>query len=357
MKQYRLLFIFLPFMLAGCETSENSAVLRPADALSIASWNVQALFDGEESGQEYADYRASTGWTNEKYLARLNTLGTAIKSMAAQAPDIIALLEVENSKVLEDLARGQLAKQGYQYTFFGVNRNMGLGLGIISRYPFEETLIHSITDNGETSPRPVLEVRVRVGGAPVVVLACHWKSKVDGEAETEHKRKASARVVLRRVRELREENIPVIVVGDLNENHDEFFRTGQSTISALMPDDSLAAEIAGAVQMDFLILSQEKPPQSSAFSETLPESVALYTPWDNELLGGSYNYQNEWESIDHLLLSSALFDNAGWDFDSCALLNAAPFIKTNGKPYSYNADTGNGLSDHLPLLLNLKLCK
>jgi endonuclease/exonuclease/phosphatase family metal-dependent hydrolase len=159
------------------------------------------------------------------------------------------------------------------------------------------------------------------------------------------------------VRELRTENIPVIVMGDLNENHDEFFRTGQSSISALMPDDPLAAEIAGSVQMDFLILSQKKPPQVSAFSETLPESVALYTPWDNELLGGSYNYQNEWESIDHFLLSSALFDNAGWDFDSCAVLNTAPFIKANGKPYTYNADTGNGLSDHLPLLLNLKLCK
>jgi endonuclease/exonuclease/phosphatase family metal-dependent hydrolase len=159
------------------------------------------------------------------------------------------------------------------------------------------------------------------------------------------------------VRELRAENIPVIVMGDLNENHDEFFRTGQSSISALMPDDSLTAEITGGVQADFLILSQEKPPRVSAFSEASQEIVALYTPWDNELLGGSYNYQNEWESIDHFLLSDALFDNAGWDFDSCALLNAAPFIKDNGKPYIYNMDTGNGLSDHLPLLLNLKLYK
>jgi endonuclease/exonuclease/phosphatase family metal-dependent hydrolase len=357
MKQYRLLFIFLPFLLAGCETSENSASLHTADALSIVTWNVQTLFDGEESGYEYADYRASTGWTNEKYLARLNTLGAAINSMTAQAPDIIALIEVENSKVLEDLVTGPLAKKRYQYTFFGVNQNMSLGLGIISRYPLEETLIHSITDMGETSPRPVLEAHVRVGDAPVVLLACHWKSKVDGDAATEHKRKASARVVLRRVRELRAENIPVIVMGDLNENHDEFFRTGQSSISALMPDDSLTAEITGGVQTDFLILSQEKPPRVSAFSETSSEIVALYTPWDNELLGGSYNYQNEWESIDHFLLSSALFDNAGWDFDSCALLNAAPFIKNNGKPYTYNKDTGNGLSDHLPLLLNLKLCK
>jgi endonuclease/exonuclease/phosphatase family metal-dependent hydrolase len=347
MKQYWLLFVFLPLLLAGCKASENAA-----DVLSIATWNVQTLFDGEESGYEHAAYRASTGWTSEKYLARLNTLGAAIKSMTAQAPDIIALIEVENSKVLEDLVTGPLAKKGYHYTFFGANHMM-LGLGIISRYPLEEAITHSITSEGETSPRPVLEARIRVGDAAVVLLACHWKSKVDGAAATERQRMASARVVLRRVRELRAENIPVIVTGDLNENHDEFFRTGQSGISALMPDDLVAAAVAGSVQMNFLILSHEKPPQASSFEDT-PEIVAFYTPWDNELSGGTYNYRNEWESIDHFLLSSALFDNAGWDFASCVLFNAAPFVKDNGKPYTYNADTGNGLSDHLPILLNLK---
>jgi hypothetical protein len=204
----------------------------------------------------------------------------------------------------------------------------------------------------------VLEARLTIEDKPLVLFACHWKSKVDGEEKTESNRKASARVILRRLREIQQEipEIPVVVMGDLNENHDEFFRLGESTVSALMPDDPKASEIAGAVQTDFLIVSPQKPPQAASFNGK-DEAVALYSPWGNELLGGSYNYQDTWETIDHFLLSTALFNGSGWDFDSCALVNTEPFIKANGKPYTYNADMGNGLSDHLPLLLTLTQIK
>jgi len=351
MKRYSLLLV-LPLLLAGCNATEDSRTAH--GTLSIATWNVQALFDGEESGYEYEDYRRSTGWTDEKYQARLNTLGAAIKRMATRTPDIIALIEIENIHALADLIQGPLAKEGYQYAYFGAYPNRGLGLGIISRYPFEESISHSFTAKGESSPRPMLEVRVCVEGHSVVLLACHWKSKVDGAEASEAKRKSSARLALRRLRELHSERIPVILMGDLNENYDEFVRIGQSNVCALMPDDPAAAAITADVQMDFLILSREKPPLASAFPALDPEPVALYTPWDNELIGGSYNYRNAWESIDHFLLSSALFDDADWEFASYAVLTNAPFIKANGKPYTYDADTGNGLSDHLPLLLTLK---
>jgi endonuclease/exonuclease/phosphatase family metal-dependent hydrolase len=337
--------------LSGCETAETAQA--SSGRLTIGTWNVQTLFDGEESGYEYPDYSVAAGWTSEKYQARLNVIASAIGRMVEQAPDIIALIEVENAKVLEDLIKGPLAKQGYQHSFFGGNRNAALGIGIISRFPFEQTLIHSIICNGETSPRPVLEARLIIEDKPLVLFACHWKSKVDGEEKTEPKRKDSARVILRRLREIQREDpgIPVIVMGDLNENHDEFFRLGESSVSALMPDDPKASEVAGHIQTDFLIVSPQKPPQATAFNKD--ESLALYSPWWNELPGGSYNYKDAWESIDHFLLSTALFNGSGWDFDSCALINREPFVRSNGKPHTYSAGTGNGLSDHLPLVLTL----
>ncbi|MDR2537442.1 MAG: endonuclease/exonuclease/phosphatase family protein [Treponema sp.] len=350
--KYIFLFSLCSLFLSGCETAETSQA--SSGRLTIATWNVQTLFDGEESGYEYPDYSLAAGWTSEKYQARLNGIADAIGRMVEKAPDIIALIEVENAKVLEDLITGPLAKQGYRHSFFGGNRNAALGIGIISRFPFEQTLIHSITSQGETSPRPVLEARFIIEDKPLVLFACHWKSKADGEEKTEPKRKDSARVILRRLREIRQEGsgIPVIVMGDLNENHDEFFRLGESSVSALMPDDPKASELAEHIQTDFLIISPQKPPQATAFNNK-DEALALYSPWWNELIGGSYNYKDTWETIDHFLLSAALFNGSGWDFDSCALINKEPFVRSNGKPYVYSAGTGNGLSDHLPLVLTL----
>jgi hypothetical protein len=48
-------------------------------------------------------------------------------------------------------------------------------------------------------------------------------------------------------------------------------------------------------------------------------------------------------------------DGAGWDFDSCTVIDVEPFINAYGYPASYNPKTGNGLSDHAPLFLTLRL--
>jgi endonuclease/exonuclease/phosphatase family metal-dependent hydrolase len=234
-----------------------------------------------------------------------------------------------------------------------------------------ETKAHSVTYDGETSPRPVLEVRLRPGNMPLTLFICHWKSKLGGDDETEVLRRASARVILRRLQEIREEepDMPVIIMGDLNENYDEFYRRAGSVVSALLPDDPKAAEFSGfardngdleagleagqvrGAQTDFLIVSRQKPPQTRYFAMG---AVALYSPWGNELEKGSYSYQNEWETIDHFLLSEGLFDQRDWEFDSCEALHKEPFISDRGIPQTYNPRTGYGLSDHLPLLLKLK---
>jgi endonuclease/exonuclease/phosphatase family metal-dependent hydrolase len=374
-------------------------------ALSIMTWNTQALFDGAETGTEYDEYLEAAGWGEEKYTARLNSFSRAIDQIAAKAPDILALQETENSLVLEKLAQGSLSKYGYQWTFFANNPGASLGIGILSRFPLTETRVHSITWDEETTPRPILEVWLQPRDKPLVLLICHWKSKLGGDSVTESLRRASARVILRRIREIGKDypDMPVIVMGDLNENHDEFYRQAGSIISALIPDDPKAAELAGFIpdpeeteqerpepeeaepeeseqeesepegsgsdgpafavqtqgekttrrqkQEDYLILSGEKPPVSAYFH---PEATVLYSPWGKELQEGSYYYKNAWETIDHFLLTPSLFDGEGWDFDSSFVVKTEPFVNSQGYPNTYNPRTGNGLSDHLPLMLILK---
>ncbi|MDR2095849.1 MAG: endonuclease/exonuclease/phosphatase family protein [Treponema sp.] len=345
---------------------------KSENSLTIVSWNVQALFDAEENGTEYQEYTAAAGWDRDKYQARLNMLGQAFGKMDETSPDIVALLEVENSQILADIAQGPLEKQGYKWTFFANNPGNSLGLGILSKYPFEQAKAHSLTYYEDTTPRPVLEIHIKIQETPLVLFICHWKSKLGGDLATEPLRKASARILLRRIREISNDSpeTPIVIMGDLNENYDEFYRQTGQYISALLPDDPQAAEIAGyqdngeeggteggsltdtAIQIDYLILSHNKPPKAQHFPE---DAIVFYSPWADELEEGSYNYKNAWETIDHFLLNDALFTQSGWNFETCKVIKEEPFINAAGVPFLYNPRTGLGLSDHLPILLKIRM--
>ena len=345
-----------------------------AGTFTAAVWNVQALFDGNETGGEYTEYLEASGWTAEKYRARVTAISRGIAQMIRPAgaagtmpsgtvlPDLIGLVELENPTVLDDLALYEISKRGYCWTAFAAIPGSSLGIGIISRYPVTDVRSHSITVGKDTAPRPVLEVRIAPNEKPLVFLLCHWKSKLGGDDATEALRRASARVVSRRLYEIKAEEpeTPVIVMGDLNENHDEFRRRSGKVLTALLPDEGDAAEVAyngvpagrsAGAGNNFLVISGEKPPRADNFHDTV---LALYSPWAGELTEGSYYYREEWETIDHFLLSDGLFDNTGWEYADARTANTAPFTGTDGTPSAYIPRYGGGLSDHLPLLLHLR---
>jgi endonuclease/exonuclease/phosphatase family metal-dependent hydrolase len=356
-------FLVSPFVLLGGALilgacSLPAEEISPPGTLRVVTWNVQALFDGNQSGVEYDDYLTEAGWAEEKFSARVTAISQAIGRIEGGAPDIVALEEIENLQCLEALASGELAKYGYGWTYFSKNKGAPLGIGVLSRIPFTEARVHGMVWNRETAPRPVLELWLEPEGAPLALFVCHWKSKLGGDDNTETLRRASARIILRRIREIRSTrpDVPAVIMGDLNENYDEFYRRGGTTLSALLPDDPDASDFIGGKSGglsggdDFLVLSGEKPPAAVNFDSSTP---AFYSPWGQELQGGSYYYRNEWETIDHFLLSEQLFDQRGWDFDWCQVLAQEPFIKDGGVPNAYNPRSGGGISDHLPLLLVL----
>ena len=328
-----------------------------------AERNVEALFDGTDQGNEYGDYTGDAGWTEEKYRARLNGIAGALKGSEDEGlgADILALIEVENAEVLRDLA--EAAGLDYRWAFFAGAPDGAIGVGILSRFPLSEPRAHSAHFSAGTVPRPVAEVRVDTGAGPLILLVCHWKSKLGGDKKTEPLRRAGAAIIARRLEELAatEPGAPVIILGDLNENHDEFVRTGGAWPCALLPDSAEAADLAkrAGPRRDFLVLSGQKPPDAAFF----PGVPALYSPWldeaksggpnDFEEYQGSYYYKDSWETIDHVLLNAAFFDGLGWEYGGFRAAAEPPFIGDSGTPQGYNPRTGNGLSDHLPLVLYL----
>jgi len=423
---------------AGCDL--HGAGGRGAagrDSIAIMTWNVQLLFDGVEEGTEFREFREAAGWSREKYLGRVNVIARAIGEME-RVPDIIALQEVESAQVVADLAAA-LSAHRYRWTHFARIPGMSLGVGLLSRYPLEGARAHSVYIDGDTAPRPMLEARVNMPGRAralaagagdagsagatgssgdagsagvtgsaggignigsadgedgadedgfsLLLFVCHWKSKRGGADETESTRRASARIILRRMRELAQTNpsLPVIVIGDLNVTHDEFVRGRSMMMRSLMPDEPRAAEFAlqyalskrrsserrssgrpsaerhfGAgvsaleLQQDFIVISHNKPPEARHFPDGV---LALYSPWTVEKEDGSFFFRNSWETIDHFLLSAQLFDGFGWEFCDSRVINVPPFASADGLPNAYNPRTGRGISDHLPLMLFLRMAE
>ncbi|MCL2185296.1 MAG: endonuclease/exonuclease/phosphatase family protein [Treponema sp.] len=359
MKNQKFWFVFfMGFLLTGCaacvineEAGESSgSQTKFAESLRLMTWNVHNLFDGEDNGNEYDEFLQSSGWSAEKYLGRLNTISDAIGRIDP-LPDIIMLMELESLRTIEDIAHSM--KSGYSWSHFASNPGSAIGLGVMSRYPLTEIKTHSISIDDDTTPRPVLEARVEIDTENFVLFVCHWKSKIGGDAATENIRRASARVILRRVRELQKEkpDLGIIIAGDLNLNYDEFYRQNASMICALLPDDPYCAQLSSGIQKDFLVISKNKPPLPVHFPN---DSIVFYSPWMNELENGSYFYKNDWETIDHFLISNHFFNNKGFEYEKTVIVNSAPFANASGVPVAYNTRSGLGLSDHLPLLLTLK---
>ena len=349
---YNVSFLAVVWILSGCApqmwSRGQSAEIKP---IVIMTWNVHNLFDGKDDGFEYAEFLQSAGWSHEKYMNRINTISAAIKRLEP-LPDIILLQEIENHLILEDLTLAM--PRGYSWSHFANNPG-GIGLGILSRIPLDDVRTHSITVGGITTPRPVLETRVLTEQGDFIIMVCHWKSKVGGVDVTEYNRRASARTILRRVQEIweSEPKLGIIIAGDLNVCHDDFFRRGMNVICSLLPDDPVCVEFVnslGIEQKDFIVISGNKPPLPVYFSD---ETVVFYSPWINELDNGSYLYRNNWETIDHFLVSGQFFETSNWLYDKTQVLDFEPFAGHQGTPVPYNPRTGMGLSDHLPLLLTL----
>jgi len=323
--------------------------------LTIVSWNVQALFDAIPDGWEYDEYSPDSGWTDDAYAARLMGIGTAILATTEGGPDIAVLIEVEGGSVTRDLVEGPLAKGGYRWYASYLPPGCPLAPAVISRFPILDARTHSVAEEGSSFSRPILEVRVDVDGQPLVILACHWKSKLGGADSTESDRIAAAAAVGRRIVSLAEldAELPVIVAGDLNESVDEFARRGRGMRTAILPEDadgalSLDSESTRRVEPSLVARSSLPPWDSSA------EGVlALYSPWWRSPWRGSYYYDG-WETIDHFLLSDTLFDGGGWDYDSFRVVDDPEFVNQMGRPLRYNPRTGLGLSDHLPILIALR---
>ncbi len=338
----RTLFVFITvalviFASCGCDLENHSA-----SSCVVMTYNVQDLFDAYVCGTEYPEFTPEQGWSTEQYKERLRRTARAITQEHGLIPDIVVLQEIENEQVVEDLLREHLGKRGFQWYAVSHDRETAIQTGIISRFPITAVRLHGVINQ-----RSLLEATFHIEGEEIVLFALHGKSNLGGVEESEDKRLATAKALASLSENLLKTNpaLPIIIAGDFNQSADTFKRNNCDYQTALVPYDVMESEAYRKA--------------GSLIVRGSPSTQDWYTWWlDREFLlkakaQGSYWYDGVWETFDQILLSPAFFDNRGVEFKSGQVGASDYLCDAKGRPQRWDIKNGTGVSDHLPVYVEL----
>ena len=296
----------------------------------VVFWNVENYFDTrDEAEKDDGDFTPSGSyhWNRKRYLAKRNFIAKALLATAdslGSMPAVIALAEIENLRVVRDLADNTpLAKTGYRTVHRDSPDARGIDVALLydpSRY--EPAATEFLAVEGFRT-RDILYCRLRsVGDADALELHLfvnHWPSKRGGAASSDSRRDAVSQLVRERVSSLLEDDpqARILLVGDFNDTPD-----GESLRS-------------------------------------LCDNCGLYNMalplWRKGI--GSIRYKGKWELIDQAMVSRRLadegavfsvFDAAFLQEPDNAYLGLKPKRTFVGPRYN------GGVSDHLPVLVRIK---
>ncbi|AQW85970.1 putative endonuclease/exonuclease/phosphatase [Campylobacter pinnipediorum subsp. caledonicus] len=273
-----------------------------AQTIKIATYNVENLFDGENNGNEYRDFKiGKSPWDYQKYKHKLANIKEVIKSIDA---DIIALQEIENEDVLKELIKGT----DYKFISFKTTKNAPVGLGLISK--LRPILTKSFSVAG-VKTRDILKVSFEEDEKIFSIFINHFPAFKKNGITSQKKAERTLRVAL-------ENEKNAIVLGDFNSPYGK---------KSILNDIQITKNYINL--WEFI-----EPKQRYSFA--------------------AYGKKR---AIDHILLSPEFMDTK-YDFiyvcDSFKvfknnLLNNKGFAKTENKEHKY--------SDHLPLVFEISTDK
>lgn len=302
---------------------------------TVVELNTENLFDtAHDSAKADREFLPTSGrhWTRGRYWRKINRIGQEIISCGEDStgwniPDIVGLCEVENDTVLRDLTKRSLLRQArYEYVMTDSPDDRGVDVALLySPFTFKLISNHSFRIpkvKGMRNTRDILYVSGEIiSGDTMHVFVVHAPSRFGGEKFSRPFRQLVADVLCGCIDSIfhRSPDASIIVMGDFND-----YDGGKS--------------LENIYKHGMFHASQAARGKNGA--------------------KGTYRYQGEWGSLDHIFVSRRLMKKVL----DCRI-NDAEFLLEEDKKYGgvqprrnyigprYN----NGFSDHLPLVMRLAL--
>ena len=142
-----------------------------ASEISIATYNVQNLFDCKDDGSEYLDFKVGVSkWDCEAADSKLQRTRQVINALNT---DIIALQEIENEQVLKALVGGS----EYKFIAFSKAKNSPVGLALISKIKPSGSEIFKVPN---VKTRNILKVMFEIEGKKFSIFVNHFPTYKNG---------------------------------------------------------------------------------------------------------------------------------------------------------------------------------
>ena len=261
-------------------------------------------------------------WTAEVVATKVARIAQVIKgSMGSSLPDVIVVQEVENLNVLSMVARA-LGPQFRAILIEGPDER-GIDTGMITRLPVNSSKLHSFQTSTGRQTRGILEVVLRVGRKSATILSNHWPSQSNPDAD----RMLAGQLLLKVAGAAQRQTDLVVAAGDFNTAEDDVLNALKTLVLPAFWDAEAEAVAAG---------------------------VNLDAP-------ATYSYKGVWASLDHIFIMKGNSRRAP-DFSRVSIYTENGNMiesytyqgRTESRPVRYDAETGKGYSDHLPMSMVIK---
>lgn len=311
-------------------------------SVKIMFYNVENLFDIYDDTLKDDDDFLPWGlmhWNLTRYSKKINGLyKTIVAAGEWSPPQVVSLCEVENRKVLEDLVNNTyLSKYGYDIVHEDSPDRRGIDVCMIYRSDLVKIIDYRywipkgmVKEN--FSSRSILYVKLEIDNDTLHLFVNHWPSRRGGVLSGEKLRMLIASTIREKADSLiqfKNAGDKIIIMGDFN----------------CTPDDR---------EIKTLLASDENDNSLINLSGNLAEEGI-----------GTYRYRGTWEMIDQVIVSEGLLScSKGLYTDKEFLTIFRPdFLMVRDQKYPGFTPLSTyrgyryqgGFSDHLPVLLTLKL--
>lgn len=353
MKKIFFLSIVSVFLFAACkspnvtttsDTSSLSTSQKNYD-LRIVTYNVENLFDTKDDPDKIDDDFLPWGmykWNQERYQTKLKRIFKVLSNVSEwEYPGIIALTEVENRTVLEDLINATpFAESDYGIIHEESPDARGIDVAMLYRRSIFRPISHEaipvkMPNDPGFKTRDILYVQGLVHHSDTLhFFVAHFPSRRGGEAESEPKRILAASVLRAKCDSIlsHQPQAKIIITGDFNDD------PANASMSETLRGK---ATLEGAQPGDFFNM--------------------MYDAYKKGY--GTYKFQSSWNMLDQYVISPALLnpENSIYTTEHSAYIfqpdwlsvkdDAHPGMKPN-RTYSGPNYLG-GYSDHYPIYMDI----
>ncbi len=292
---------------------------------SIAFYNVENLFDTIDGLNDDAEFlpSAKNQWNSNRYIEKIQHINKVLGEL--NTPLIVGFCEIENASVVRDIIKGSAFPNLFGLVHYESPDARGIDVAMIYDSSYLKVaasgkLRFLLPGQESPSTRDILWAKYAHNKDTIFTLVNHWPSRRSGQDESEPNRIKAAETAKYFIDSLLKVNCnyKIVFMGDLND----------------YPSDKSPKLIEEKLNPMILASSGE--------------------------FGGSHNYNNEWNVLDHIMVSQGFMKKKGIKVvKNSGIIHSFDFLLTEYKEqivpfrtYGGSKYLG-GYSDHLPVSIKV----